>query len=112
MRSREARSWMLGEALSLLDQAEKLQRHFFRVGALAPDTHAWEPPVDIVETAYDLRILVALPGVSSDGVAVCAEPGGVSVSALRPFPQCSGARIHRVEIPYGRFERRIPVPAD
>ena len=103
---------MLGEALSLLEQAEKLQRHFFRVGALAADTHAWEPPVDIVETAYDLRILMALPGVAPEAVAVCAEPGTVSVSALRAFPECAGARIHRVEIPYGRFERRIPVPAE
>ena len=101
---------MLGEALSLLEQAEKLQRHFFRVGALAPNSHTWEPPVDIVETAHDLRILMALPGVAPEAVAVCPEPGAVTVTALRAFPECRGARIHRVEIPYGRFERRIPMP--
>jgi HSP20 family molecular chaperone IbpA len=101
---------MLGEALSLLEQAEKLQRHFFRVGALAPGNHTWEPPVDMVETAYDLRILMALPGVDPEAVAVLTEPGAVTVTALRAFPECRGARIHRVEIPYGRFERRIQTP--
>jgi HSP20 family molecular chaperone IbpA len=101
---------MLGEALSLLEQAEKLHRQFFRVGTLAANAHAWEPPIDVVETAYDVRILMALPGVTPEAVAVCAEPGGVTVTALRAFPECAGARIHRVEIPYGRFERRIPMP--
>lgn len=110
MRSREVRGWMLGEAFSLLEQAEKLQRHFFRVGALVSNTPVWEPPVDIVETAYEVRILMALPGVAPEAVAVYAEPGAVTVKALRAFPPCASARIHRVEIPYGRFERRIAMP--
>jgi HSP20 family molecular chaperone IbpA len=33
------------------------------------------------------------------------------VSALRPFPcRETGSHIHRLEIPYGRFERRLALP--
>jgi HSP20 family molecular chaperone IbpA len=54
---------------------------------------------------------VALPGVSPDTITVLIEPGGVVVAGLRAFPcRETGAHIHRIEIPYGRFERRISLP--
>jgi HSP20 family protein len=54
---------------------------------------------------------VALPGVSPDSITIMTEPGGVVVSALRAFPcRESDTHIHRIEIPYGRFERRISLP--
>ena len=99
---------MLGEALSMLDRAERLQRQFF--------THAldaWEPPVDVLETQIGLEVYVALPGVAADSITIALDPGGVSVSALRPFPcREAGAHLHRIEIPYGRFERRIVLPLE
>jgi HSP20 family molecular chaperone IbpA len=101
---------MWGEALSLLEQADRLHRQFFRVAG-AESQHTWEPPVDVVETEALLTVHVALPGVSPDSITVMAEPGGVVVAALRAFPcRESGAHIHRIEIPYGRFERRIALP--
>ena len=101
---------MWGEALSLLEQADRLHRQFFRVAG-AESQHAWEPPVDVVETEALLTMHVALPGVSPDSITVMAEPGGVVVAALRAFPcRESGTHIHRIEIPYGRFERRIALP--
>lgn len=99
---------MLGEALSMLDRADRLQRQFF--------THvvdAWEPPVDILETQTGLEVHIALPGVRPDSVTIGLDPGGVSVSALRAFPcRETGAHLHRIEIPYGRFERRIVLPLE
>ena len=99
---------MLGEALSMLDRAERLQRQFF--------THAvdaWEPPVDVLETQTGLEVHVALPGVAPDSITIALDAGGVSVSALRPFPcRETGAHLHRIEIPYGRFERRIVLPLE
>lgn len=101
---------MWGEALSLLEQADRLHRQFFRVAG-TESTHAWEPPVDVVESANLLQVHVALPGVPPESVTIVTEPGGVIVSALRPFPcRETGAHIHRIEIPYGRFERRIVLP--
>lgn len=101
---------MWGEALSLLEQADRLHRQFFRVAGSESD-HAWEPPVDVVESDERLEVHIALPGVAPDSIAIMVDAGGVVVSALRPFPcRETGAHIHRIEIPYGRFERRIGLP--
>ena len=87
----------------MLDRAERLQRQFSH-----QVMDAWEPPADVVESGEELRVHVALPGVRPDSVAIGVEPGGVTVSALRAFPcREEGAHIHRLEIPYGRFERRV-----
>lgn len=101
---------MWGEALSLLEQAERLQRQFFRVGPAA-GARVWEPPVDVLETADGVRVHVALPGVAVETIVIGLEPDAVAITALRPFPSGDGAeRIHRLEIPYGRFERRVALP--
>jgi len=95
----------------MFDEAERLQRRFFRAGREASEA-SWEPPVDVVETAHTLVLQIALPGVAEDSIVLAAEPGAIRVSALRPFAAGAsrGARIHRVEIPYGRFSRRIALP--
>jgi HSP20 family molecular chaperone IbpA len=101
---------MWSEALAVLERADRLHRQFFAPPYRAP---AWEPPVDIAEVNDELRVHVALPGVAPDSITVAADSGGITVSALRPFPcRESGAHIHRVEIPYGRFERRIELPLE
>ncbi|MGB7542229.1 MAG: Hsp20/alpha crystallin family protein [Burkholderiales bacterium] len=106
MNPRDLHTWMWGEALSMLEQADRLRRQFFRM-----ESHTWEPPADVIETARDVVVHVALPGVAAKDVAVGLEPELLTVSALRAFPACErGARIHRLEIPYGRFERRITLP--
>ena len=94
---------MWGEALSMLDRAQRLQRQFFTHAEVA-----WEPPVDIVETGETLQVHVALPGVSADAITVGLDAAGITISALRVFPcREEGGQIHRLEIPYGRFERHI-----
>ncbi len=110
MSSRDLSRFMWSEALSLLDQADRLHRQFVRPAAARVPT--WEPPVDVVETATQLRVTVALPGVSADSITVSREPDAITISARRAFPisapeigQC--ARVHALEIPHGRFERRV-----
>ena len=97
---------MWGEALSMLDRAQRLQRQFF-----THDVVSWEPPVDIVEADNALQVHVALPGVTADAITVALDPAGITISALRAFPcRSEGGQIHRLEIPYGRFERHIGLP--
>jgi HSP20 family molecular chaperone IbpA len=97
---------MWSEALSMLDRAERLQRQFFHHAAAA-----WEPPVDITESAEQLQVQVALPGVPADSITIALDPAGLTVSAARPFPCGDDTQnIHRIEIPYGRFERQIGLP--
>lgn len=114
MHSRDLSRLMWNEALSLLDQADRLQRQFFRPAATRAPT--WEPPVDVVETADCMRVTVALPGAVPETIAISRDNETVTISARRAFPIGAndserGARIHALEIPHGRFERRIPVPA-
>ena len=102
---------MWAEALELLQDAERLQRQFFQVGVLqgAP---CWEPPVDLYENGEELRLLVALPGVTPQQLQVVLTPTQIIVRGERSLPTNSRrAAIHRLEIPYGRFERRIALPA-
>ena len=97
---------MWGEALSMLDRAQRLQRQFF-----THDVVSWEPPVDIVEVDGTLQVHVALPGVNPDAITIALDPAGITISALRAFPcRTEGGQIHRLEIPYGRFERQIGLP--
>lgn len=106
MRSRDFSNWMWSEALAMLDRAERLQRQFFTHA-----TVAWEPPVDVLESDYAVTMQIALPGVAPDSITIGIDPGGVSISALRAFPcRENTTQIHRIEIPYGRFERRIGLP--
>jgi HSP20 family protein len=113
MNSRDLSRFMWSEALSLLDQADRLHRQFARPATARVPT--WEPPVDVVETASSLRITVALPGVSPDTISVAREPDAITVSARRAFPVSAsesdrGARVRALEIPHGRFERRLAMP--
>jgi HSP20 family molecular chaperone IbpA len=65
----------------------------------------------VIESETQVEVHVALPGVAPGSITILLEAGGVVVSALRAFPcRESGASIHRIEIPYGRFERRIALP--
>ena len=101
---------MWAEALELLQDAERLQRQFFQVGALqgAP---CWEPPVDLYESGDELRLLVALPGVTPEQIELVLAPSLIIVRGERSLPTNSRrASIHRLEIPYGRFERRVALP--
>ncbi len=108
MRTRDPTGWMWEEACEMLERAERMQRQFFQVHAEARRGPTWEPPVDIVETGRDLTIVVALPGVLAPDIGVLIEGDMLVVRGARTLPSIpDGAVIHRLEIPHGRFERRI-----
>ena len=110
MSSRNATGWMWAEACELLDQADRMHRQFFRLAASARSRAVWEPPVDGFEDEREVVIVVALPGVAEQGVELTLEAGVLIVRAERHIP-AAGARgaVRRLEIPYGHFERRIPL---
>ena len=105
---------MWAQALDLLDRADRLHRHFFHPGARADATQgapSWEPPIDVLEAGRDLWILVALPGVEPSRVRVRFDGTTLVVAGERSLPErCRAGTIRRLEIPYGRFERRIAIP--
>ncbi len=107
---REPQDWMWSEAVAMLARAERLHDQFFQPRATA-SRPAWEPPVDVMETESAVLILIAVPGVAPDLVEAVLDGGYLAVSGRRVLPrELQTAVIHRLELPQGRFERRIPVP--
>jgi HSP20 family protein len=103
---------MWAEACELMEQAQRLQRQFFRFGRAVEAQPRWEPPLDIVAYGDEVQVTVALPGVAPEHVDVHTEGVLVVVAALRVLPvQRHATALHRLEIPYGRFERRFALPA-
>ena len=105
------RNWMWSEACEMLARSERLHRELFRPAGLAARVPAWEPPVDILETEREVIVLVALPGVNPDQVEAAVDGTDLVVSGTRVLPaELSSAVIHRLELPQGRFERRLRLP--
>ena len=111
MSSRNPTRWMWAQACDLLDEAERMHRQFFQLGASGRTRAVWEPPVDVFEDEREFIIIVALPGVAGGSVEVTIESGTLVVRAESriPFAGARGA-VRRLEIPYGVFERRIQLP--
>jgi HSP20 family molecular chaperone IbpA len=106
---RDPKNLMWSEACALIKQAEQLHRQFFEPSREAA---RWEPPVDVFETERQLWIIAALPGVAPEAVRVEIEGPTLIIAGLRPLPtKGRNANIVRLEIPYGRFERRITLSA-
>jgi HSP20 family protein len=106
------RDWMWSEAFAMLARVEHLHREFFRPVGSTSRQPAWEPPVDILETAREVLVVVALPGVDADQVEAAIDSGDLVIAGTRVLPrQLRTAIIHRLELPQGRFERRVRLPA-
>jgi HSP20 family molecular chaperone IbpA len=112
MSAADPRRWMWAEACAMIERAEQLHRQFFQPGFAAAPRAGWEPPVDVFESERDLLIVVALPGVESQDIEISSERDWLLVAGVRRLPEAvRGTAIRRLEIPHGRFERRIGLPA-
>ena len=106
MSKRQLEAMMWADACAAMQRAERLQRQFFHHSA-----SSWEAPIDVFETEDALIILIALPGVELERVKVTLNTGTLVVRGERPLPpELQHAKILRMEIPYGHFERRIELP--
>jgi HSP20 family molecular chaperone IbpA len=102
--------WMWSEAVEILARAERMHRELFRPAAGRP-VPTWEPPVDVLETENEVLVLVALPGVDLEKVETMIEGACLVVAGSRMLPpELATAVIHRLELPQGRFERRVRLP--
>jgi len=104
----EERMW--SQAVELIAGAERLHRQFFRLAAVetAP---AWEPPIDVFEDEREIVVVVAMPGVAAERIHVALDGATLVVRGTRTLPfDGTRYRLRQLEIPYGAFERRIPLP--
>jgi HSP20 family protein len=104
---RTASDILWAEAVSALARVDRLHRDFFR-----PDPRGWEPPVDVLETRDELVIMAALPGISTEEVEIVVHEDSLSIVGIRRLPPfLQRARVLRMELPHGRFERRVGIPS-
>jgi HSP20 family protein len=107
-----ARDWMWSEACEMLARADRLHRDFFKPAGTRAQLPAWEPPVDILETEFEVLALFALPGVDAENAQAVIEDGDLVIAGTRVLPvELRTATIHRLELPQGRFYRRLRLPA-
>src|SRR5665213_4273292 len=77
--------WMWAQACELIDEADRLHRHFFHLTTSQRTLAAWQPPVDVFEDERQVLVVVAMPGVAASGVEVILE---ASVLLVRGVRQC------------------------
>ena len=85
--------WMWSEACRLLERADTVQRQFAGIVGQS-DAVVWEPPADVYETEWDLRIVLGLPGVAAGTVEMAVEQGQLVVRGNRELPAIPGRAGH------------------
>ena len=99
--------WVWSEACAAMERAAKLQHRSVGHGATG-SKQVWQPPIDVFDLDSKRVVLVALPGVDARSIEVSFEHGVLSVFGHRAFPpELQRADIRVLEIPWGRFGRRI-----
>ena len=104
--------WMWSEACEMLMRAERLHRQLFQPQGVTQHAPAWEPPADVFETSRQVLIYIALPGVDPEHLELAIDGSDLVIAGARLMPaELRDAVVHRLELPQGRFRRRIPLPA-
>jgi HSP20 family protein len=111
MKHEDPLAWMWIDACEMVSRAERLHRRVFGVTQNEDRFPCWEPPVDIFETSRELKVIVLLPGVAEDKLHVGIDAGLLTITGSSPFPGPAKAHIHRLEIPYGDFQKRLQLPS-
>ena len=95
----------------MLMRAERLHQQLFDLDPTSSRQPAWRPPVDILETDDEVLVFIALPGVDPDKVQAVIQDRDLVIAGVRVLPEAfRTAEIHRLELPQGRFERRVSLP--
>jgi HSP20 family protein len=90
------------DAQRLLGEIEK---DFPAVAGLTADCR---PPVDVLETATSVEVVVDLPGVPASGVRVAIRHGNLLIVGAKPPSNLEPkASYHLAERAYGRFARIV-----
>ena len=98
-----------GDAADLAQEARRLLAELDReVPGSAALNAECRPPLDVVETATSIEVIVDVPGVQPDAVRVALRRGTLLVVGAKVSPPTdTGARFHLAERSYGRFARAV-----
>lgn len=76
-----------------------------RLGRLQGREHAWNPPVDVYETAGQYVVTAELPGLSRDDIQLEVRESELTIRGQRPMPAVPPDAYHRMERLQGAFAR-------
>lgn len=74
----------------------------------------WQPDADILQTSDRILILMEVPGVRTEDLAIVFEEQRLRIRGVKPVNADSSSRFHRMERSFGEFRRvfRIEEPVD
>ena len=111
MATKDPETWMLERARAKLEQAERPVKSLTtprRPGLRFP---SWKPAADVFEHTEGLWVLLAIPGVRLETLTFEVIEERLFVTGDRALPRAfRAARVLRLEIPHGRFERTVELP--
>jgi HSP20 family protein len=98
------------EAADLAADARNLLLELDRDVPAAAASGECHPPLDIIETAAAIEIVMDLPGVSPESVRVALRRNAVVIVGIKPAPGANAeARFHLAERGFGRVARAVRV---
>ncbi|MCA1559195.1 MAG: Hsp20/alpha crystallin family protein [Acidobacteria bacterium] len=76
---------------------------------MVPGPAESSPPMDVIETATAIEILLDVPGVPIDAITVLVTRGTIVVAGQKKTGVCEhhGAAFHLAERSFGRFARVV-----
>ena len=73
----------------------------------------WRPPTDSYETEDEYVVILELAQVETKDVSVTLAEGVLSIRGVRKTtPPAERRRYHKMEIHYGPFEQKVPIPGE
>lgn len=82
------------------------RRDLETLGAFAQDEPSENrPPVDVIETAQAIEVVVDVPGIPADSIHVTCADGTLVVSGHKRAPVCAHSQVafHLAERAFGQF---------
>jgi HSP20 family protein len=76
-----------------------------RLGRLQGREAAWNPPVDVYETADQYVVTAELPGLSREDIQIEVRESELTIKGHRPTPTIRPDAYHRMERLQGPFAR-------
>lgn len=101
------------DAADLADDARRLLGELDRdVPGAARMTGECRPPLDVLETAANIEVVVDLPGVAPSAIRVALRRQTLLIVGVKQAAGTDGAgRFHVAERSYGRFARAVRLSA-
>ena len=82
----------------------------FNVTRMRSSSSLWQPPVDIYESDAELIVFVDVAGIAPERIKLMAEAEMLTITGERKCEITGVTHVHRLEIEYGQFACRIPLP--